>query len=340
MRAVNTDITSLLRLNDWSGRVVLIFYGVGTTIVATLNLGGLILPGFGIAALALLWVGLAVLARPDEEPFMMRSTLAVIAIVVVTTSISCWNIANVMMPGYATWHLGAMTFLLLVLALRGRRMMAWIGFCLLFLISFVTALFTAQDALMVFNDCARQAATLLIGTLFALVLRRSGQTITAIQNNQLTRATIAAATAAATRERAIQNARLERDARPALERILAPEPLSPDELRHFALLESMLRDGIRATGFSSDRLAEATRLARERGLTVVLLDDRGSELTEDERERVESALLEQLESTADGAITARLSPHDREELATIVVEEGGEYRRVVVTHSAVEVTHL
>lgn len=340
MTAVNTDITSLLRLNDWSGRIVLIFYGVGTTIVAALNLGGLTIPAFGIASLVLLWLGLAILARPDEEPFMLRSTLAVIAIVVLVTCLSCWNIANPAMPGYATWHLGAMTFLLLVLALRGRRAMAWIGFALLFLVSFVSALFTAQDPLMVFNDCARQAATLLIGTLFALVLRRSGQTITAIQNNQLTRATIAAATAAATRERAIQNARLERDARPALERILAPEPLSPKELRHFALLESMLRDGIRATGFSSDGLAEATRIARERGLSVTLLDDRGSELTDDERERVENALLDQLESTAEGSITARLSPHDRDELATIVVEEGGEYRRVVVTQSAVEVTHL
>src|SRR5690606_3928240 len=110
--------------------------------------------------------------------------------------------------------------------------------------------------------------------------------------NQLTRTTVAAATAAATRERALQNERLERDARPALERILRPEPLTPDEREHFRLLETTLRDGIRATGFSSERVAEATREARERGLTVVLLDDRGGELSEHERQLVEEALLE------------------------------------------------
>lgn len=337
---MNTEVTSILRLNDWAGRVVLLFYGVGTTIVALLNLRGLIVPWLGIVALALLWLALALLGRPDREPFRMVTTLAVVAIVGAMTSVSSWNIADPAHPGYATWPLGAMTFVLLVLALRGRRGWAWIGFCVLAVISVIASILANQQVLMVVNDVVRQSATLLIGTLFALALRRSSQTITAIQANQLTRTTVAAASAAGTRERAAQNARLERDARPALERILNPTPLSAEELRNFVLLESTLRDGIRATGFSSDRIAEATREARERGITVVLLDDRGSELLDHDRALVEQALLEQLNSTADGAITARLSPHDRDEIATIVVEEGGEYRRVVVTHEAVEVTHL
>ena len=338
---MKTDITSILRLNDWAGRIVLIFYGAGTTIIAIVNLPGLIVPALGIVALVLLWVGLGVLALPKEEPFGRRWTVIVIAIVAIVTSISTWNVADVDNPGYATWPLGAMTFLLLVLALRGRRGLAWIGFAMLAAISLIVAALGEQDTLRTFNDVARQSSTLLIGTLFAIVLRRASQTITAIQNNQLTRATVAAATAAATRERAAQNARLERDARPALERILSDEPLTDEELRHFMLLESTLRDGIRATGFSSERVAEATRAARERGLRVVLLDDRGSELVDGERDRVEAALLEQLEqTTGEGSITARLSPEDRGEIATIVVEEDGEYRRVVISDESVEVTHL
>ena len=338
---MKTDITSILRLNDAAGRIVLVFYGFGTTIIAIVNLDGLIVPALGIVTLLLLWLGLGVLALPNEEPFGMRWTLAVIGITALATAISCWNIADVDKPSYASWPLGAMTFLLLVLALRGRRGYAWVGFAILAAISLLVGVLSDQDAVRVFNDVARQSSTLLIGTLFALVLRRSSQTITAIQNNQLTRATIAAATLAATRERATQNARLERDARPALERILSDEPLTEAELRHFALLESTLRDGIRATGFSSERVAEATRAARERGLRVVLLDDRGSELVDGERDRVEAALLEQLtQTTGEGSITARLSPEDRGEIATIVVEEDGEYRRVVISEDAVEVTHL
>jgi hypothetical protein len=337
---MQSDITSILRLNDWSGSVVLAFYGLGTAIVAVLNLQGLVVPWLGIVNIVLLWVGLFILSRPGAEPFPLWSTLAVIAVVAVVTSLSSWNIADVDNPGYATWPLGAMTFLLFVLALRGRRGLAWTGFGVLAFISLLTAVLTNQDAVMVLNDVARQSGTLLIGTLFALVLRRSSQTITAIQANQLTRTTVAAASAAATRERAAQNTRLERDARPALERILQAEPLSPDEQQHLLLLEATLRDGIRASGFSSERIAAATREARERGLTVVLLDDRGIDLVDGERDLVEAALLDQLTSTTNGAITARLSPHDRDELATIVVEEGGEYRRVVVTHEGAEVTHL
>ena len=337
---MTTDVASIVRLNDWAGRVVLAFYGVGTTIVALLNLRGYIIPGLAVVSLILLWFALGILARPDRDPFGMRSTLAIVSIVAVVTALSCWNIADVEHPGYTTWPLGAMTFLLFVLALRGRRGWAWVGFALLAAVSIVTGVFSDQDGLMVINDVARQSGTLLLGTLFALVLRRSSQTITAIQSNQLTRTTVAAASAAATRERAAQNARLERDARPALERILQPDPLTAEEQEHFFLLEATLRDGIRASGFSSERIAEATRSARQRGLTVVLLDDRGGELVDGERNVVEAALLDQLATTTEGAITARLSPLDREELATIVVEEGGQYRRVVVTHDGAEVTHL
>lgn len=337
---MNTDVTSILRLNDSAGRVLLIFYGIGTSTVAILNLHGMLVPWAGVACLVLLWAGLAVLARPDREPFGLGSTVTIIVIVAVVIGLSSWNIADRLNPGYATWPLGAMTFLLFVLALRGRRRWAWIGFATLAVVSLVSALLTAAPLLSVVNDVVRQSATLLIGTLFALVLRRASQTITAIQAKQLARTTVAAATAAATRERAAQNARLERDARPALKRILSKEPLTDEELRGFLLLETMLRDGIRATGFSSDRIARASREARERGLTVVLLDDRGSDLIAEEQEQVEAALLVQLDATAAGSITARLSPHDRDELATIVIEEGGEYRRVVITLETVEVTHL
>lgn len=337
---MNSEISTLLRLNGWAGWLVLGLYGLGTTIVAVLNLGGLIVPALGVVALVLLWAGLVLLALPNAEPLELRSTLGLLLIVSATTAISSWNVVNPDSPGYATWPLGAMTFLLFVLALRGRRGFAWIGFGALAFVSVIVALVTDSDIMRVVNDVLRQSATLIIGTLFAIVLRRASQTITSIQNNQLTRATLAAATSAATRERAAQNARLERDARPALERIISDEPLSYEELKHFALLESTLRDGIRATGFSGETIADAARLARDRGLRVVLLDDRGADLSEADKARVEAAVLQQLEETTEGSITARLSPDDRDEIATIVVEENGEYRRVVVTPFDVEITHL
>jgi hypothetical protein len=55
---------------------------------------------------------------------------------------------------------------------------------------------------------------------------------------------------------------------------------------------------------------------------------------------VEDAIIEQLTATRSGSITARLSPQDRDEIATILVEEDGGYRRVVVTADSVEATQF
>ena len=337
---MKSEIGSILRLNGWIGRIVLVVYAVGTTIVAVLNLDKMIQPAFGVLALALFWAGIALLAIPQGEPHELRWTIAIVVIVVLTTAISSWNILDPANSGYATWPLGAMTFLLFVLALRGRRGYAWIGFAALAVVSVLVALIADQELVRVINDVARQSATLLIGTLFGIVLRRATQTITAIQGNQVTRVSVAASSAVATRERADQSSRLEQQARPALERIIANVPLSEQDFRHFAVLESTLRDGIQATGFSSERITDATRGARLRGLSVTLIDDRGTDLSTAERLRVESAFLQVLAETGVGTVTARLSPVGREEIATIIVDEGGHYRRVLVTPYSVEVTQL
>ena len=337
---MKSEIGSILRLNGWAGRVVLGVYGVGTTVVAVMNLHGLIQPALGVVALALFWAGLAMLALSEGEPFPLRWTLGIVAIVTATTAISSGNILDPANAGFATWPLGAMTFLLFVLALRGRRGYAWIGFAALAAVAVVIALLAKEDVVRVVNDVARQSATLLIGTLFGIVLRRATQTISAIQGSQLTRVTIATSSAAATRERATQSARLEQIARPALEHIVANVPLSEQDLQHFAVLESTLRDGIQATAFSSERITEAARGARLRGLSVTLVDDRGTDLSPEERLQVEGAFLQVLAETGLGHVTARLSPFGREELATIIVDDGGRYRRVLVTPHSVEVTQL
>lgn len=337
---MKTDITSLLRLNDITGRLILVIYGAGTTLVAFLNLTALIRPSAGLISLALLWVALIVLALPGAEPFELRRTVAVIVLIGIITALSSANIRNVQDPGYAGWYMGAVTFLTLVLALRGRRWLAWLGFSIFGAITFASTMWSGYGLVASINDVARQAATLLIGTLFAVVLRRASRTITSIQEKQLARATTEAATAAATRERATQNARLERDARPALERILSGEPLSSEELQEFALLEATLRDGIRAAGFGTDGITSEARAARERGIQVVLLDDRDGELPPADRERLEGALITELRSTQQGTVTARLSPQDHDEVATIVVEENGQYRSITVGPESVSITHL
>lgn len=337
---MKSDVTSILRLTGLGGRVLLAFYGLATTVVAILNIGDYHSPVLAVVSVVLLYVSLSVLAMPSEEPFGAVPTTILIALVAITTIISAWNIADPSSPGYANWHLGAMTFLLLVLALRGRPKQAWLGYGIFAAIEITSTFFTALSLPAVATDIARQAATLLIGSLFAMLLRRASRTITAIQETQLSRAAARAATAAASGERERQVARLERDARPALDRILSGDELTAAEREGFALLEAGLRDGIRAAGFSGDSIANETRAARARGLHVVLLDDRGHELDESEHALIESALISELRATGVGTVTARLSPWGHDEIATIVVDEDGVFRRSVVSPDGVETTHL
>jgi hypothetical protein len=224
-----------------------------------------------------------------------------------------------------------MTFLLFVLALRGRRGLAWIGFLSLAVVTILAAVLVGQDVVGAIYNVARQSATLVIGTLFAIVLRRATLTISSIQSSQLSRAAAASVAATASRERDAQNARLEQDALPALQRIISTEPFSTEDLRSFAALAATLRGGTQPTSSSGTRIADAVRQARVRGLNVTFIDDGGTPLTAADRSSVEVALLPLLEGIAVGSITVRLSPDDAEEIATIVVEENGVYRRVLVT---------
>lgn len=334
------DVTSILNLTGLGGRVLLGSYALATTLIAVLNLHKMTSIVVSLITILLLCGALFILALPSSEPFSRRGTAGVIALVVIITALGASNLKFPESPGYSNWHMGATTFVLLVLALRGRPWPAWAGYTLFGMTQIATTAAVGAPVASSFNDVARQAATLLVGSLFALLLRRASRTITSIQASELARATAGAATAAATSERELQVSRLERYARPALDRILADEPLTADDREHFKLLEATLRDGIRAAGFSTEELARETRDARSRGLHVVLLDDRGQELTDIERELVERALTEELRVSSEGTITARLSPFDHDEIATIVVDEGGQYRRVVVSLESIEVTHL
>jgi len=334
---MHAESSPVLRLNSGPGRILLAIYGSGTTLVALLNLGGLNSPVAGVISVALLWGALVVLALPGDDPLSLPLTSAVLAATTAITLLSSWNVASPNNPGYSAWHLGAVTIVFLVLALRGRRALAWAGFALLAVVTLGSTFGTGQLLLGAVNDLARQAGTLAIGTLFALVLRRAGRTIAAIHDAQLVRTGRAASTEAAARERAIQNDRLERDARPALERLLHPHPLSAAELQAIAMLEASLRDGIHAAGFSSPAVAGEVRIARERGVRVILVDDRGGELSDSDRALAETALVTELRMLHSGTVTARLSPAGSPEIASIVVSGDGLQHSVVVRRDSKEI---
>jgi hypothetical protein len=336
---VNNDIEGTINFTDRRGRLLLVFYGAGTSFVALLNLSQLLVPAFGLAALVLLWVALAILGTAGSD-FGPRACFGVLGLVIAITILSAWNLANPQDAGYSNWYLGAVTFVLLVLAVRGRAGFAWLGFGVLAVVALSSTISTEQSFAAAAGDLARQGGTLVIGTLFAVTFRRSARIIRTIQARQVDRIATDAAIAAATRERAEQSTRLEAFARPALQRIADGRPLSEAERHAMALLEAELRDGIRAAGFNTPAITRAVRDARERGVHVALVDDRGQALDVKDLELVEDALLFEVRRAAGGRVTARLSPFDSDEIATIVVARGDDYRSVVVRSTGVEVMQL
>jgi hypothetical protein len=85
------------------------------------------------------------------------------------------------------------------------------------------------------------------------------------------------------------------------------------------LLESELRDEIRAPLFTGTAVAVEAAAARRRGVDVVLLDDSGaSGLSSPARDRIVDRAAEQLRAATEGRVIVRVFPPGRPLLATIV----------------------
>jgi len=334
------ETTPILNISLTRGRVILGAYGLGTTFVAVLNFGGLSDTARGIVSILLLWAALISLGTRKDDPLDLRTSALIVVVCTVLAVVSSTNLPTIAATGYAAWHMGAITFVYLMMALRGRSGIAWLGFALFSVVTVIWSFLSVSDTLIGVNYAARQAATLLIGTLFAMMLRRSALLTRAINIRHVRRSVDEAAHEAEVAERNRILERLETQARPALNRIVAGGQFTVDEAQNFALLEASLRDGIRAAGFTSPEVALEIRAARHRGVVVTLLDDRGSDLASTDLARVEEALIFELHRAQAGSVTARLSPSGREEIGTIVVGEEGRFRRIVITEKTIEISYL
>lgn len=337
---MKTDVTSIIGFADLRGRALLGVYGALTALLAIMTLPDEHIPALSLVSIVLLWGALVLLGLPGAEPFPAGLSVGVVGLVLAIALLCAFDPIDGRDPRYAAWYLGACTFLLLVLVLRGRRSLAFAAFVALAIVAGIAGVVAHADAVATLVGIVRQAGTLVIAALFATLLRRAAGGIAATAASRSRGSVRDAVTAVAEHERAGQMARLERDARPALEYLAAGGTLGPDEMSSLALLDESLRDGLLAAGFSGDELAEEVRAARRRGIRVVLADDRGEELPAESRGFVEKTLITELRRITFGTVTARLSAVERPELATIIVEDGGDYRRVTVSSLGVDVIRL
>jgi len=220
-------------------------------------------------------------------------------------------------PGYAAWHCGAIQMLLVTVAIRGRKGIAWFGIGVFAVVDFLASL----EHQLTLNEALAMVVTPLLwmgmATALSFILRRCARQITAFTEQEQSSA----------RTLATQNARdlaenewmrdLSRTARPMLERI-AEGRIGPAEQELCVLLEAELRDQIRGRSLATPPVLQAARAARARGVRVDILDDRATDLPEDLMSKATAQLLRALNRAEDGAVKCRALPEGADVAITIL----------------------
>lgn len=242
-----------------------------------------------------------------------------------------WQIIE---PGYSQWYYGAATVVLFFVGLRGRIALSWVGFVLMAIPFAIWGATTQTGLASALGLTARQAAIVVVGTLFAFGLKRTAEQIARLATDTSARATAEAANRAKAAERSERLAALDELATPLLVRLVGETELTATEREELAIVEAALRDGLRARSLGVPAVVDAARQARRRGVSVTLLDDStAGSLSPDDLERATEATAAALRDVRDGQVTARLLPSGRDLVATIVVD-GSEYERLEVARDA------
>ncbi|UOE44470.1 hypothetical protein [Agromyces larvae] len=203
--------------------------------------------------------------------------------------------------GFATWYVAAVGTLMTIVAARRQLVMAWIGVGALALQTLLWAGFAALGSLGVVGSIVwvaiAHALTVALASA-ARAARRYGQA-------EREAAAWQAAQDAHLFEGRMRLAQTSRIASPMLRRIADQGGvLTEQQRRECRMLEAAIRDEIRGRMLLTDVVRVEVQRARERGITVTLLDEGGiDELDEPARDRVLSRLAEAIaRSTADRII--------------------------------------
>lgn len=276
-----------------------------------------------VVALVLVALAGAVVVLVEQEPLPWRATLFVIAALLVACVLSRSFPREGAIVTPAT--IFAVNYVLAILVLCGRFWVAWGGVAAVALVVLFTGLagtdspFTATDVPMMTVAAVSVAVAIMGPTQRSLRVLRTEATM---------RAAAEATMAAENAERDRQLAELDKVARPMLERIARGADLDPAERTECRLLEAELRDRLRAPQLATEEIARAARVARGRGVEVVLLDDGGfAGAPRTVREQVFDLAAGELTAVARGTVTIRVLPPGRRLLATVLVDGADANRR-------------
>jgi hypothetical protein len=322
--AVSVSIAStaqrleMINLTGRAAHAIIWLYFATMASLAVWTIEGVKSPYPTLIAVALFAAVCVVGVHESGDRMSVAAALFTIAVGVTNTLIVSWQLWY---PGYTQWYFGAATVTLFYASLRGRIALAWLGFVLISVAIVIWGATSDSGLAVALVLAAKQAPILLVGTLFAIGLRRSGDDILRFNAEATARAVSEATTQAAAHERNARLGALGLFATPMLASLASGSVPSNEERVDFALAEAELRDGLRARSLGTTGVPTAARRARARGVEVVLLDDSLPEgLPGDELATAALQICQHLDAVTDGRITVRLLPAGREAIATIVVD--------------------
>jgi hypothetical protein len=220
---------------------------------------------------------------------------------------------------FATWYLGGIGLLMLVVVVRRRPWVAWSGIAALAIASMLWMGALEALALGLVGSIVWVAA----GQLTLVGMDRAARDTAELAQLQRAASVWQASQTGRQRERRIQVQRALAVAGPVLSRTVAAGGLLDDAERLQArLAEGRLRDEMRGPRLLDDDVRSELERARRRGATVTVLDEGGLEgADEGSLAIIRAELAATLRTAGSDRLYIRTSPHDR--VAVTVVGRSG-----------------
>lgn len=216
---------------------------------------------------------------------------------------------------YASWYVGGMGVLFGIVAVRGQARVSWLGGLLVAVVVIEEAGIGAIGP----SGLVGMVVLIAAGQATAGSLARADREVQQLQETEIqTQAAIVSAEAAGVERRKRLQYVLTK-ALPALSYITSVKgKLSQEQKVKLLRLEASLRDDIRGRNLINDDVRNATQLARERGVEVLLLDEGGlDEVQDNDRHIVLDKVAVAINSVLTGKVVVR-SPKGEKWLVTLV----------------------
>lgn len=271
-----------------------------------------------LLAMAIYVTAVVVVLKPSPGPFPLRATVFVLMAVTALTLLVTSVLPTDRWPGYASWHLAATYTLLVATNIRGQVLLSWIGVLLSVLLN---TLWASQTTMGFVGGLMLNIATVgwvAVSTGIGHLLRTNDRKVGQYRADAEAAADWFAAEQAlhVARTKWLQHVR--QVAGPALGQIADPEhAITGSDQMEFQLAEAQFRDEIRGRVLATAEVVEAARSARQRGVTVQLLDDRRQNLTPRMLAVVSDHVVRILDHARTGTVTARARPQGGELAVTI-----------------------